>query len=404
MIERPAHRPLLLTNIRLVDLATPAVRPDVWLRIDDGRIAAIGSGTPPRGDSAVEDLAGAFVLPGLWDVHAHPAGYQERPKNETLAGRTLHALDELAGAARAGITSVRSAGEHEYIDCAARDFFARGVVVGPRVVPAGWYLTTTAGHGEETDPGVRCCDGPVAWQVAVRDNIRHGAEVIKVNLSGGLWGPAWDNILSFFQSEDELQAAFETAKQRGLPVMAHATNPAAVKAAVRMGVRSIEHGYVLDEESVVAMKDAGTVFVPTLTFSQLAGGVARDEYERAELERLNFPPEFRAKAPAAAELAERSFRMALAAGVTIAAGSDVNPIAEGGLLEVVMLTRFGMKPHQALLAATKTAAELCGYGDVSGEIAVGKEADLLAVERDPLEDIYAVRRQRGVWKRGVRVS
>jgi imidazolonepropionase-like amidohydrolase len=391
------HRPTLLSNLRLVDPGSNTITDEAWVRVADGRIVEIGFGQPTPGDSATEDLSGAFVIPGLWDVHVHPTGYVKNIPGETVAERTLRAVDELLDGLRAGVTSVRSAGEADYIDSAVNDFFARGRVPGPRVVPCGYAHITTVNPGQPV-AFARVCDGPQAWQVAVREAIQHGAEFFKILISGGLRWPKKDNF-GLLQDEAELVAAFGTAQQRGIPVLAHAINPVAVKAAVRLGARSVEHGYVLDEESIVAMRDAGTFFVPTLAYSQLGAGVARDEFEEAEVVRLQASPKLEEKAARAAE----SFKSALAAGVKIACGSDVSGIAEGARIELAQLVRFGMKPADALIAATRTAAELCGYGDVSGEIAVGKDADLVALDRNPLEDITAVRAVRGVWKGGVRV-
>jgi imidazolonepropionase-like amidohydrolase len=393
----------VLTNLRLVDLDVGRAEEGAWLRIDDGRIAGFGLGDAPAGDARIEDLGGAFLLPGLWDVHAHMSFERPVPRNETTAQRTLRCIQAAVGAARAGITGIRSAGEAEFIDCAAKEFFQSSSVRGPRVVPAGYFLTTTGGHITD-NPVALALDGPVAFRKAVRDNIRHGAEVIKINMSGGIWGPAWDTIEDVFHADDELAAVFETAQQRGLPVMAHAAGARSAKLAVKWGARSIEHGYALDEEAIESMARAGTVFVPTLAMSQLSAGLAHDEHERRFLGGYEIPPAILQKALGVAERAEWGFREALKAGIKIACGSDTNPLAEGAKLELAWLVRFGMSPREALLAATKTAAELCGYGDETGTIATGKAADLLAVDGDPLADVYAIRRVRGVWRQGVRVT
>lgn len=383
----------LLHNARRVDLERGGVIEDSWLLLENGAITATGAGDPPDAAAVREDLGGAYVLSGLWDVHVHPTGYLFSDTNETVATRTFRAVDELLDGLREGVTSVRSAGEADFIDCAARDFFTRGKVVGPRVVPCGWaHITSGFGHGVMF---TRQCDGPDAWTKAVRDAHQHGAEFFKILVSGGLRWPK-PHVL---QRDAELDAAFGTAKQLGLPVLAHAATAEAVKVAVRLGARSIEHGYELDDEAVEMMRSSGTVFVPTLAYSQLGAGVARDDAEEAEVSRLRATPTLDTQAAQAA----RSFQMALAEGVTIACGSDVSTIGGGAKFEIVQMVRFGMTPAQALLAATKTSAELCGYGDRSGTLAAGFEADILAVERNPLEDIAAIRDVRGVWKSGHRV-
>ncbi len=383
----------LIRNARLLDLERASVVNDAWLLLEDGHIVATGTGDAPSTDALTEDLGGAFVLPGLWDVHVHPTGYLFSDPHETVAARTFRAVDELLDGLHQGVTSVRSAGEADYIDCAARDFFARGKVVGPRVVPCGWaHITSGFTHGVMF---VRPCDGPVGWTVAVREAYEHGAEFFKILVSGGLRWP----VAGVLQVREELEAAFTAARQLDLPVLAHAATPEAVKTAVRLGARSIEHGYELDEEAVAMMRSAGTVFVPTLAYSQLGAGVARDDDEQSEVERLRATPVLDAQADQAA----RSFQAALAAGVTIACGSDVSSIGGGAKFEVVQMVRFGMTPVQALLAATKRSAELCGYGDRSGSLAPGYEADLLAVGGNPLDDIAAIRDVRGVWRAGHRV-
>ncbi len=396
----------LLTNLRLVDLDAGTITDDASLFLADGRIARIGAGEVPGSGPESIDLEGAYVIPGLWDVHSHLS--HERPRyipGETLPARVLRCLWAALKAVKAGITGIRSGGESHYIDVAIRDLFAAGVVVGPRVVPAGHFLTTTAGHITQ-NPIALALDGPDAFRKAVRANIRNGAEHIKINMSGGIWGPAWDDIHSTFHAPDELEAVFDTAKQRGFPVMAHAAGAGSAKVAARLGAKSIEHGYALDDEAIEAMALAGVVFVPTLAISQLSAGLVRDEWERRFMTDTGFvvPPEIREKAAGVAAQAEWGFRAARKAGITIACGSDMNPVAEAAKLEVALMVRFGMTPREALLAATRVAAELAGHGGRTGSIETGKDADLLAVGTNPLEDIYAVRQVRAVFRAGVRVT
>ena len=394
----------LLTNARIVRLQSGEIL-DGWLRVAGGKIAGFGTGVASPGDAVVDDVGGAYVIPGLWDVHSHLSFERPIPAGETVVQRTFRCIAAGVTAVRAGITGIRSAGENEYIDCAAKDFFAKGPVIGPRVVPAGYFLTTPAGHITD-DPVVLALDGAVAFRKAVRENIRHGAEVIKINMSGGIWGPGWDDIHAVFHTNDELEAVFATAKQRGFPVMAHAAAAASAKLAARWGAKSIEHGYALDEEAIAMMKEAGTVFVPTLAMSQLSAGLARDEHEKAYMKATGWvvPPDILAKAGGVAERAEWGFKEARKAGIPIACGSDMNPVAEGAKLEVALMVQFGMTPREALIAASQTSAELSGYGAVTGSINEGKDADLVAVEVNPLEDIYAVRRVKAVWRGGHRVT
>lgn len=395
------HR--LLKNARIVHLETGEVTPGS-LRVVDGRIAEIRADDSPQGDAAADDLDGAYVIPGLWDAHAHLCFESPIPAHETVVQRTFRCLGGALRGLRAGVTGLRGAGDPDYVDSELKALFARGEIVGPRIVPSGHALTTTGGH-ETDNPAVRVADGPDGYRKAVRDNIRNGAEHIKVIMSGGIWGPAWDDIFSVFHADDELAAIFGTATPRGFPVMAHTGSAGPAKLAVRHGARSIEHGYALDDEVLGMMKEAGTYFVPTLSMSQLSAAYAFDEYEKAYLDDGSdpVPPVVLEKARGVAERAKWGFQTAHRMGIRIACGSDMNRMAEGAKLELAWMVRFGMTPREALLAATRTAAELTGYGDVTGAIEPGKEADLLAVEGNPLEDIYAVRRVRGVWRAGHRV-
>ncbi len=402
----------LLTNVKLVDLEAGSATPGAWLRLSDGLIADVGRGEVSAGDSRVEDLGGAYLIPGLWDTHVHMSF--ERPLRllhlvgipppiETVAERTLRCIEAAVKAVRAGITGLRSVGEADYIDCAAKALFERGTIVGPRIVPSGYFLTTTSGH-ITGDPVALALDGPVAFRKAVRDNIRHGAELIKLNISGGVWGPSWDDVYTIVEAEDELDALFTTAKQRNLPVATHAGAAGSAKLAAERGTKSIEHGYALDEEAIEVMARAGVTYVPTLAVAQFGAGHVVDQYEKEYMADFVVPPKIREKATAIAERHVWGFQAARKAGITIACGSDLNPLADGAKLELAALVRFGMTPREALLAATRTSAELSGYGDITGSIAVGKAADLVALEVDPLDDIYAIRHVAGVWRAGVRVT
>ena len=396
------RREQLLANARLVNLGAGRWGAGSWLRIDDGgRIAATGPGETPTGDALVEDLGGAFVLPGLWNADMHLSWEGPAPAGETVAQRTSRCLENAVATLRRGFTGLRSAGEADYIDCALAEVFERGAVVGPRVAPAGYFLSSSAGHIVD-DPVRLGLDGPEAMRKAVRENIRHGAQAIKLNLTGGLWGAPWNDLHRPTMSDVEITAAFETATQRGLPVMAFAASARAATIAARNGARSVEHGYALDEEAIEAMAAAGTFYIPTLGLSQLGARQAYDEYERAYLEWYNPPEGVTRNALAVAESVAWGFDAARKAGVRIASGSCMNPIAETGLLEIGYMVRFGMTPREALIAATRTAAQLTGCDAVTGTIEPGKAADLLAVGADPLADVRALREVRGVWRQGQR--
>src|ERR671939_505259 len=186
--------------------------------------------------------------------------------------------------------------------------------------------------------------------------------------------------------------------------MAHATNPDAVKNAVRLGAHSVEHGYIMDDECIGLMLERGVWYVPTLAISHLTPNQATNEWERAYLEQRNLAPSLCCRADAASDVHAGWFKRALDAGVKMALGSDIRPLKDAALLEMGLWVRDGATPWQTLLAATRHGAELCGAGDELGTVEVGKLADLIVVGANPLEDITYVRRLQLVLKEGRVVS
>ena len=392
--------PLALTNATLIDCVEPLPRERVTVIVRERRIVRIdvGDGPPIPSDCELIDLKGAYLLPGLWDVHIHPDYF---PFNEiplvdqvTLFGRRLmEALTE------AGIVGVRCAGAHSFLDVAWKRAFESGPYIGPRVYASGYFLTTTAGHFLHSGHALEC-DGPYGFVKAIREQIKNGVDHIKLNLSGGIMGPDWDRHWHSFLLEEELQAAFAICKQREFKVMAHATNPQSVKNAVRFGAHSVEHGYIMDDECIDLLKRNGTWYVPTLAVSHLTPRQASNVWERRWTEQRNLAPSLCCRAEAASEVHAEWFRAALAAGVKMALGSDSRPLKDAALLEMGLWVKDGATPWQTLVAATRDAAALCGAADDLGTVEVGKLADLIVVDANPLENIDHVRRLLLVLKNG----
>jgi imidazolonepropionase-like amidohydrolase len=394
----------ILTNANLIDCVAPTPQKNASVVIENGRIAEIvGEGRKPQpGDAQIIDLGGAYLLPGLWDVHVHPdyLSLAEAPLADQVAlfgHRLMTALTE------SGIVGFRCAGTHSFMDVAWKRAFDSGQFVGPRLYACGHFLTTTGGHFLTTGHALEC-DGPYGFVKAIREQIKNGVDHIKLNLSGGIMGPAWDRHWHSFFLKDELEAAFAICKQREFKVMAHATNPDAVKNAVRLGAHSIEHGYIMDDECVDLMLKRDTWYVPTLAISHLTPAQASNEWERAYLKQRNLAPSLCCRADAAADVHAGWFRKALEAGVKMALGSDIRPLKDAGLLEMGLWVKDGATPWQTLLAATKHAAALCGAGDDLGTIEVGKLADVIVVAANPLENIDNVRKLQLVFKEGRIVS
>jgi imidazolonepropionase-like amidohydrolase len=239
---------------------------------------------------------------------------------------------------------------------------------------------------------------------AIREQIKNGVDHIKLNLTGGIMGPAWDRHSQSFLLPDELEAAFAICRQRGFRVMAHAASPETVRTAARLGAHSVEHGYAMDRESIESLRAHGTWYVPTLAITHLTPDQARDPWEKRWVEERNLAPDLCHRADAAADPHRECFRQALAAGVRMALGSDIRPLKDAALLELGLWVRDGATSWQALLAATRHAAELCGVGDELGTIEPGKIADLIVVAGNPLEQISNLRLLRLVLKDGRVVS
>ena len=388
--------------MHLVDALLPEARRDAWVLVDGAVIRQIGQGSAPRAEQRL-DLGGAWLLPGLWDVHTHlrSTTWTGRDPVQTFPDTVLEQGRNAMDALSAGVTSLRVVGVAGWADVAWREAFAAGRLVGPRLFCCGDAIRTTAGH----DPfgGTRAMvavDGADAFVQAVREQILHGVDQIKLITTGGIMGGGHDVMSAVMFLREELTAAMRIARQRGLPVAVHATAAQAVKWAAEAGAHSIEHGYLLDEEAAALMARHGVYYVPTLALSHLTRDQARTPDEHAYCAEHVLPDGFRERANRFAPDHEDSFRMAREAGVKIASGSDQGPPCEAALLEIEFLARVGLGAHGAIVAATRTAAEVCRASDRLGTIEPGKLADLIAVTANPLEDIAHLRRLAVVVKEG----
>lgn len=402
--SRSSNLRIILTNCNVIDCINPDPKPQATVIIEDGLILDIQDGGPPRHTSKdrVLDLEGSYLLPGLWDVHIHPE--HPNPAGTTVAQLTAAFGQNLQrGMIEAGITAVRSGGAGHFMDVAWRKAFAGPGPAGPRVFACGNFLTTTGGHFLASGHA-RECDGPYGYAEAIRDQIKHDVDHIKLNLSGGIMGPRWDRHTESFLLPEEIETAFALCSQRNFPVMAHATNPEAVKMAVKLGARSVEHAYVTDEECITSLVNNETWYVPTLSISQLSPNLATTEHEKAYAINKQLAPDLIRRADAAAAEHRNSFQKALSAGVKMALGSDISPLRESALLELGLWVKCGATPWEALQAATKNAAELCGVGTELGTVETGKLADLIVVSENPLLDIENLRKLQLVLKEGQLVA
>ena len=391
---------LILTNCNVIDCVNPDPKTQATIIIEEGRISDIrdGGATWHGHKDIVIDLKGSYLLPGLWDVHIHPE--HPNPPGTTIAQLTAAFGQNLqSGLRAAGITGVRSGGAGHFMDVAWREAFSGPGPAGPRIFACGNFLTTTGGHFL-TSGHAKECNGPYGYAEAIREQIKHDVDHIKLNLSGGIMGPRWDRHTESFMLPEEIEAAFALCKQRNFPVMAHATNPDAVKMAVKMGARSVEHGYITDDECIEGLVKTGIWYVPTLSISQLSPNLASTKHEMAYAAKKQLSHELINRADDAAAEHRHSFQKALSAGVKMALGSDISPMRESALLELGLWVKCGATTWQALQAATKNSAELCGVGEQLGTVELGKIADLVVLSKNPIADIENIRTLELVLKEG----
>ena len=355
-------------------------------------------------DAASIDLSSLTCLPGLIDMHTHltdsDGAYDlARPMKLTGAQMAFESIPNAKATLMAGYTTVRDVGAFRaFVDVALRDAIDQGIVPGPRIVPAGAYVTISGGAGTlsgfapdielplELRYGV--ADGPDQVRQRVREIIRHGAGVIKVLSTGAVLTMGSQPGAQEF-NEDEIRAAVEEATKAGLKVACHAHAPAGIKAAVRAGVASIEHGSFVDEEALQMMKQHGTYLVP-------------DMYDDAVIMAdKSLPAEYHAKEKIAGDAQRWGVRRAIALGVKIAFGTDAAVIKHGDNgKQFDTYVNIGMTPLFAIQTATINAADLLGWPDRVGALETGKFADIIAVRGNPLENIRTLENVLFVMKDG----
>lgn len=386
----------------IVDAAKPERGPSTVI-VENGRIVRIedGATTPPG--ATVVDMRGKTVMPGLIDVHVHLTQNAGEPWYQSLTPKYSEAYAATLGLsnaltmARAGFTTLRDLGSGPESGLATRDAMRDGRFPGPRLLVAGPALSIIGGHGDGSvgfnpelrraindEHQVQVCTGPDECARAVRNIAASGVDVIKFHATGGVLDPGEAGLEQHF-SDAEMKAIIDTAHGLGLKTAAHAHGAKGILAAVRAGVDSIEHGTFIDDAGVAEMKKRGTFYSATLmAFSGLQMYIGKGI----------FTPASEAKGKQTLAVWGKGLDKAYKAGVKIALGTDaaVFPHARANEEVGLMVSKGGMTPRDALIAATKGGAELLNLSNETGTLDPGKSADLIAVDGDPLVDPAAVTR------------
>jgi len=396
------------------------VNPTIWdavtgdpfvgsIGIKDGKIAFVRrAGQNPPAEWPKIDLAGNWVIPGLIDCHVHLCSPIEQGVHEPYWKlstppplKVLYALHNAQETLKAGFTTVRNCGGVSYgmpEDILLRNAIKGEVVPGPRIIACGGGITVTGGHGDRGIPafmerhpasglGEVPADGADACRKEVRRKVRMGADFIKIYTTGGVSTPG-DGPHSVDFTMEELESIIDEAHLHGKLVATHAQGNKGIKNAVIAGVDTVEHGSFLDRETAALMAEKGISLVPTLGIFKAILARGR-EYPNQEAIR---------KAEIICEAQSAAVRIALEAGVNIALGTDASVSIRNGEngLELLELAKEGLSPSETLKAATCNAARAIGFSDQLGSIEEGKSADIVVLDRNPLENLEALAKKESI--------
>lgn len=367
-------------NVRMIDGTGSLPKENVTLQFDHRFIQ------PTNDDTVVMDMAGKTIIPGMINAHVHVTFDEvatdpfKHVKEESSAGMAIRTAARVKRMLETGITCARDLGGINYIELAVRDMIKTGEISGPRLYCAGKQIMMTGGQGW---PVGRESDGADEVRKAAREQIKAGADIVKLMATGGILTLGVDPGSSQLE-ENEMRAGVEEAKKANRKAVAHAQGTAGVKAAIRAGVDTVEHGIFLDDEAIQMMIDNKVVFVPTLTppyritEAGLKGGM--QPWVMEKMDKVN-------------KSNVKSFQRAYQAGVIIAAGNDggtpKNPHHDM-LTELRLMVEYGVPVVEAIRAGTWGSARAIGIENETGTIEIGKWADLVVLDGDPITDIYAV--------------
>jgi imidazolonepropionase-like amidohydrolase len=384
-------------NINLIDGTGEKILKNAYMKVENGIIGEIGVGWNDNNkDFEVTDLGGKYVMPGMIDCHTHIT-FPGSANPELLLFTANHtditilALKNLERLLKHGVTYIRDLGDYEHISIKIKKYLADGSIKGPNICSAGKAIMMTGGHGHQAG---READGVVEVMKATREQIKAGADVIKVISSGGVMTKGAD-VNAYQFNVDELSAAVVEAHKTNRKVATHCHSTQGIKNSILAGIDSIEHSTILDEEAVSMMVEAGTYIVPTLIAVKSiidngeSAGIPKFMVEKAKLVSKNH---------------YNSIKMAYDAGIKIAMGTDCGtPFNIHGIsapLELELMVEAGMTPMDVIKSATKTSSELLGIEEQYGTLEVGKFADFLVLDENPIENIKTIQSLSNVYQKG----
>jgi len=403
LVGQQAGKSVIIHAGHVLDVKTGKLLSDQTLVIEDGKIVSAGDSVTAKtpANTVRIDLPNATVLPGLIDAHTHLTsdptfGYEELgisiPREALIGAKNARITLE------AGFTTVRNVGANGFTDVALRDSINAGDVPGPRMLVSGPLLGITGGHCDNNllpyeyhAVGDGVADGIAAVQHKVRENIKYGADLIKICATGGVLSKGDDPQASQYTLE-EMKAIVADAHRLGRKVAAHAHGAQGILWATEAGVDSIEHGSYIDDAGIAEMKKNGTYLVPTLYLG---------DWFLENAEKNHVPDFYLAKAKAVMPIARKNIAHAFASGVKVAFGTDAAVYPHGlNAHEFAVMVKLGLTPLQAIQAATVNAADLLGWPGKVGSLEPGAWADIVAVDGNPLQDVTTLERVKFVMKGG----